>query len=523
MYVDLPAENILYERYMVDEVLGEGGFGSVYRVRDMQDNDQVYALKEVSIRQKTEWKSVQLEAELLKQLDHYAIPRFYGMVEDPLRMRAGILMSYIAGPNLESLRRQQPEKRFKPAQVFSMMTPIVDAIIYLHRQTPSIVHRDIKPANIIMPALGQGAVLVDFGIAKVYEQDSTTSIHRVCSAGYSAPEQYMTGTCPQTDIYSLGATFYTLLTGEVPADALTRLSHISTHQADPLVPVLQLASNLPEHIAEAIECALAMEPQHRFTSVSDFWQALHTPLPIGEQPTRKRPVPEAIMLGTPANSSISRVATQAHTLQRSSQTKTSQERPWNVHRGLAALALVVVLALILGTMIYATAQQATARDTHAQTITPTSAPSMYSALANYYTGTMTPKTSIHHTALTLSQVQQHSASFNGTLSMAGQPGSLHIEGTTAIDHTLQFNVASNSGTLLFKGQVYPDGHLAGSYCPQTQSTACGTGTWSATPTSPPPTPTPTKSVTPPPTQISGGGNNKGNNNGNKKKHKGEGN
>ncbi|GHO59366.1 serine/threonine protein kinase [Ktedonobacter robiniae] len=197
MYVDLPAENILYERYMVDEVLGEGGFGSVYRVRDMQDNDQVYALKEVSIRQKTEWKSVQLEAELLKQLDHYAIPRFYGMVEDPLRMRAGILMSYIAGPNLESLRRQQPEKHFKPAQVFSMMTPIVDAIIYLHQQTPSIVHRDIKPANIIMPASGQGAVLVDFGIAKAYEQDSTTSIHRVCSAGYSAPEQYMTGTCPR--------------------------------------------------------------------------------------------------------------------------------------------------------------------------------------------------------------------------------------------------------------------------------------------------------------------------------------
>ncbi|GHO59367.1 hypothetical protein [Ktedonobacter robiniae] len=263
-----------------------------------------------------------------------------------------------------------------------------------------------------------------------------------------------------------------------------------------------------------------MEPQHRFTSVSDFWQALHTPLPIGEQPTRKRPVPEAIMLGTPANSSISSVATQAHTLQRSSQAKPSQERPWNVHRGLAALALVVVLALILGTMIYATAQQATARDTHAQTITPTSTPSMYSALANYYTGTMTPKTSIHHTALTLSQIQQHDASFNGTLTMAGQPGSLHIEGTTAIDHALQFNVASNSGTLLFKGQIYPDGHLAGSYCPQTQSTTCDTGTWSATPTSPPPTPTPTKSVTPPPTPTSRGGNNKGNDNGNKKKHKG---
>lgn len=514
MYVDLPAENILYERYIVDAVLGEGGFGSVYRVRDMQDNDRVYALKEVSIRQKTEWKSVQFEAELLKQLDHYAVPRFYGIVEDPQRMRAGILMSYIAGPNLESLRRQQPEKRFKPAQVFSMMTPIIDAIIYLHRQTPSIIHRDIKPANIIMPASGQGAVLVDFGIAKVYQQDSTTSIHRVCSAGYSAPEQYMTGTCPQTDIYSLGATYYTLLTGEVPADALTRLSHISTHQADPLVPILQLASDLPEHIAEAIECALAMEPEYRFTSVSDFWQALHAPLPIGEQPTRKRSVPEAIMLGAPVNSSISRVATQAHTLQRPLQANTSQKRPWNVHRGLAALILVVVLALILGTMTYATAQQATARDTHAQTITPTSTPSMYSALAGYYTGTMTLKTSIHHTALTLSQVQQHGASFNGTLFMAGQPSSLHIEGTTAIDHTLQFNFVSNSGTILFKGLVYPDGHLAGSYCPQTQSTTCDTGTWSVTPTSPPPT----KSVTPPPSQNSGGNNN-GDGNGNKKKHK----
>jgi serine/threonine protein kinase len=86
------------------------------------------------------------------------------------------------------------------------------------------VHRDIKPSNIIVPARGGEAVLVDFGLAKEYVIDNTTTLIRHGSPGYAAPEQYGSGTSPQTDIYGLAATLYTLLTGTVPIDAITRVT-----------------------------------------------------------------------------------------------------------------------------------------------------------------------------------------------------------------------------------------------------------------------------------------------------------
>lgn len=129
-------------------------------------------------------------------------------------------MDYVAGPNLELLRLQQADKRFPLAQVVQIMGPIVGALAYLHTQKPPIIHRDVKPSNIIVPISGESAVLVDFGIAKEYDQDSTTTAVRHCSPGYGAPEQYTSGTSAQTDIYGVAATLYTLLTGVIPIDAL---------------------------------------------------------------------------------------------------------------------------------------------------------------------------------------------------------------------------------------------------------------------------------------------------------------
>jgi serine/threonine-protein kinase len=99
----------------------------------------------------------------------------------------------------------------------SWILQICDALIYLHNQNPPIIHRDIKPANIKISPTGQ-AMLVDFGIAKVFDAGSKTmSGAQAVTPGYSPPEQYGVGTTDiQSDIYALGATLYKLLTGRTP-------------------------------------------------------------------------------------------------------------------------------------------------------------------------------------------------------------------------------------------------------------------------------------------------------------------
>jgi len=275
LQITLPTGSILRDRYVVEGLLGQGGFGAVYLVRDLRVKGNLFALKEVIDPDKKDRKRFIFESELLKRLDHRAFPRVYRVFEDETHHKAYMLMDYIEGPNLEKLRQQQPEKRFSLPQVLTLIAPIMDAVTYLHGQDPPVLHRDIKPSNIIAPASGEETVLVDFGIAKEYDKDSTTTAIRTCSPGYAAPEQYSSGTSTGTDIYALGATLYALLTGTVPIDALYRMTHIGSGQDDPLEPVSKFVPTIPRHIERAINRALSINSNDRFASIEEFWQALN--------------------------------------------------------------------------------------------------------------------------------------------------------------------------------------------------------------------------------------------------------
>src|SRR6185312_10018865 len=98
---------------------------------------------------------------------------------------------------------------------------------------------------------------------------------RTCSPGYAAPEQYSTGTSMRTDIYGLGATLYTLLTGTVPIDALYRMTLIGSGQDDPLKPISEFVPTIPRHIEQAISRALSLNSNNRFANIEEFWQALN--------------------------------------------------------------------------------------------------------------------------------------------------------------------------------------------------------------------------------------------------------
>src|SRR4051794_22487723 len=119
-----PRGKVVRERYAVEELLGQGGFGAVYRVRDRRVKGNVFALKEISDPNKHQRENFLFEGEVLRRLDHPYLPRVYRVFEDEKNRRLYMLMDYIAGPNLERLRQQQPERRFSLSQALRIIGPI---------------------------------------------------------------------------------------------------------------------------------------------------------------------------------------------------------------------------------------------------------------------------------------------------------------------------------------------------------------------------------------------------------------
>jgi len=488
----LPIGTIIRNRYIVENLLGKGGFGAVYLVRDLRVKQNLFALKELHEPSKQERDRFTFEGEVLKRLDHPALPHIYRTFNDDKNGRAYILMDYIEGTNLERLRKQQPEKRFVLHQVLSLMAPIIDAVSYLHHQHPPIIHRDIKPANIIAPKTGNGTVLVDFGIAKEYDPDSTTTAIRHCSPGYGAPEQYSMGTDTRTDIYGLGATIYALLTGVVPADAFYRMTELGNKSIDPLVPVNRLVPSIPAPVAEAIQHAMALGRDGRFPTVEEFWQALNTyPQPAyGQQPLVLAPQVLAITSATTANST------------------TVPQRP---RRPRTLLMLSLLAALLIGLGIAAgffasTAGHPAVNSSTATTpTTPTTPTLVPSARPTPTTNPVPPpaypnvsgvhKGAVHNTTaggitanMSLS-IQQKGGSINGSFTVKlPLLGSGPFTGSVTTSNHIQFTVQSNQvpAPLSFQGTVQSDGSMSGTYCSLDKTGRCSTaagggGTWDVSP------------------------------------------
>lgn len=529
--VTLPIDSVVKDRYIVEDLLGKGGFGAVYRVRDQRVRGNKFALKEVIDPNTEERERFAFECEVLKRLDHPALPRVYRVFEDNKNIRVYMLMDYVAGPNLEILRQRQPEKRLPFPHVIKIMAPIVDAVGYLHKQQPPIIHRDIKPANIIVPDEEDHSVLVDFGIAKEYEQDGTTTAVRRCSPGYGAPEQYARGTTPRTDIYGLGATFYALITGTIPTDALYRLTQMGSRNTDPLEDVKELAPGVPQHVADAIHRAMRIDSNERFATVEEFWQALNAE-PIVEPSVTI--VPVAPLQKAPATFPVSMrtTATRPGVLRSVEANGTRRRRILPILFALLAL-LVLISGVVFGTNTFkgqyigqnvpatatqrpiatatsttpaatATKTQPTPSPTTAPTVTPqptaqpTTQPTIVSAtyptLGKTYNGQVTNTfVSPNETApIQLNSIVQNNGNItSGYLYVQpgnGLQGSGNFTGSVSTNHTIQFKV-QESGILplLFTGTIAADRSMSGRYCAANPDNSCnpaqGHGTWSVNPPS----------------------------------------
>jgi serine/threonine-protein kinase len=267
--VSINPGDLLNNRYRVIKQLGQGGFGAVYEVED-QNSKSRCALKENLDLWDEARRQFKREAMMLATLRHPSLPRvtdYFSISPDSQYM----VMNFVEGYDLETVI-ERVNKPLDEKKVLTWIDQICDALSYLHSQNPPIIHRDVKPGNIKITPSGV-AMLVDFGIAKIFKPDIRTTLGaRGVSPGYSPVEQYGHGTTDErADIYAVGATLYTLLTARKPPESIARVT------GETLQPMHELNPTLSQHVELAIVRAMEILAADRYSSIAEFREALKAP------------------------------------------------------------------------------------------------------------------------------------------------------------------------------------------------------------------------------------------------------
>ncbi len=270
----------LRERYVVREIIGRGGMGSIYLAEDNRLPGRLCAVKEVtqdsSIPEDLRGQSrdqFYREASVLARLDHPNLPKVSDYFSEA--NRDYLVMDFVPGDDLKKLMdNARRQGRFLPlGDVLSWASQLLDALAFLHRQDPPIIHRDIKPSNLKITPDGL-LKLVDFGLVKqmVPDEVTVTVIQGRGTALYTPLEQYGgdTGhTDPRTDLYAFGATLYHLLTNQPPTEAKQRFLRPAS-----LTPPSEINPAVPPTVEEAVLWAMALHPDSRPQDVTELRELL---------------------------------------------------------------------------------------------------------------------------------------------------------------------------------------------------------------------------------------------------------
>lgn len=262
----------LRDRYRIIERLAQSGMGTVYKAHDEVLNVDV-ALKENHYTTEGHSRQFRQEATILARLRHPNLPRVidHFVVEGQGEY---LVMDFIEGQDLDQ-RLTELGGPLPEDQAVRIGAVVCDALDYLHSRTPPVIHRDIKPGNLKITPDGQ-VMLVDFGLAKFFEQGEMTAVGaKGITPGFSPVEQYGEGTDARSDVYALGATLYALLTGETPPESLDRA--IGRNELSSIADLNPLVS--PE-LAEVVETAMAVRAEDRFPTVNAFKDALLAAHPL---------------------------------------------------------------------------------------------------------------------------------------------------------------------------------------------------------------------------------------------------
>jgi serine/threonine protein kinase len=259
----------LVNRYVIQDVIGVGGMGSVYRARDLHFPNVVklVAVKEMInnasdplIRQ-TIIHNFEREANILATLNHSSIPRIYDYFS--LEERSYLVLEFINGKDLEMII-EETEGFMAEEQVLVWAIELCDVLNFLHTHKPDpIIFRDMKPSNVMINQ-SQHVMLVDFGIAKPFQAGQKGTM--IGTEGYSPPEQYRGESTPLADVYALGATLHHALTRRNP-------------QMEPPFsfserPVRKINPAISADLETVISRALQYNPEDRFQSAEEMKEAL---------------------------------------------------------------------------------------------------------------------------------------------------------------------------------------------------------------------------------------------------------
>jgi len=265
--VTLYVGDILVNRYRIVNLVGQGGFGAVYRAWDLSLKVPV-AVKENLDTSPEAQRQFEHEAQLLAPLRHANLPRVSDHFFIPDQGQY-LVMDFVDGKSLEVLLAERGGP-LGEAEALGWIVQVCDALEYLHTRTPPIIHRDIKPQNIIVAADGR-AMLVDFGISKAYDPTlKTTRGARAVTPGFSPPEQYGTGTTDaRSDVYALGSTLYTLLTGQPPPESVALIAGGET-----VIPIRRLNPGVNPATEAAVAAAMALASSQRLVGAGALREAL---------------------------------------------------------------------------------------------------------------------------------------------------------------------------------------------------------------------------------------------------------
>lgn len=280
---------LMHGQYTIESFLNAGGFGITYRAKDSLDRAVV--IKEcfpgsfcrrttTSVQARSRAHQRELasivrlfveEARSLAKLDHPNIVGVHQVFEE--NNTAYMALDFVEGRDLLDII-ENPDDVLEPEQIETILRKLLDAVSFIHKQ--GVLHRDISPDNILLQP-NMEPILIDFGAAReeAGKQSRVLSAMRVVKDGYSPQEFYISGAAQGafSDLYALAATFYHLITGELPANSQNRLAAVAAGEPDPYKPVADRMPAYSDQFLNGIDTALAILPKDRIET-AEAWLAM---------------------------------------------------------------------------------------------------------------------------------------------------------------------------------------------------------------------------------------------------------